>query len=53
VYTELVRSARPDLDPAELLHPEDVAGAVLYLLSLSERAAVDQIYIRRRNSSPF
>jgi 3-oxoacyl-[acyl-carrier protein] reductase len=53
VYTELVRSARPDLDPAELLHPEDVAGAVLYLLSLSERAAVDAIYIRRRNSSPF
>lgn len=53
VYTGLVRDARPDLDPAELLQPEDVAGAVLYLLSLSNRAAVDQIYIRRRNSSPF
>jgi 3-oxoacyl-[acyl-carrier protein] reductase len=53
VYTELVGAARPDLDPASLLHPDDVAGAVLYLLSLSERAAVDEIYIRRRNSSPF
>jgi 3-oxoacyl-[acyl-carrier protein] reductase len=53
VYTDLVRVARPDLDPAELLYPDDIAGAVLYLLSLSDRAAVDEIYIRRRNSSPF
>ena len=53
VDTDLVRQARPDLDPGELLAPEDVAGAVEYLLSLSDRAAVDQIYIRRRNSEPF
>jgi len=53
VYTELAAAARPDLDPSVLLHPEDVAGAVLYLVSLSERAAVDEIYIRRRKSSPF
>ena len=53
VDTEMVRSARPDLDPEELLAPEDVAGAVAYLLSLSERAAVDEIYIRRRNSKAF
>ena len=53
VFTELIAAARPDLNPAELLRPEDVAGAVLYLLSLSESAAVDEIYIRRRKSSPF
>jgi 3-oxoacyl-[acyl-carrier protein] reductase len=53
VYTELAGAARPDLDPSVLLHPDDVAGAVLYLLSLSDRAAVDEIYIRRRKSSPF
>lgn len=53
VDTKLVREARPDLKPAELLSPEDVAGAVDYLLTLSERAAVDEIYIRRRNSAPF
>lgn len=53
VATDMVRKARPDLDPLELLAPEDVAHTVAYLLSLSERAAVDQIYIRRRNSSPF
>lgn len=53
VDTGLVGSARPDLDRSVLLAPEDVAGAVMYLLSLSDRAAVDQIYIRRQQSSPF
>ncbi len=53
VATEMVTQSRPDLDPDELLQPEDVAGAVEYLLSLSDKAAVDQIYIRRRNSQPF
>jgi len=53
VDTDMVRAARPDLDPSVLLQPEDVAQTVMYLLSLSERAAVDQIYIRRRGSQPF
>jgi 3-oxoacyl-[acyl-carrier protein] reductase len=53
VDTDLVRDARPDLDPKMLLRPEDIAQAVLYLLSLSDRAAVDQIYIRRLTSQPF
>lgn len=53
VDTRMVRQARPDLDRAELLQPADVAAAVEYLLSLSDRAAVDQIYIRRANSKPF
>ncbi len=53
VDTDLVRNARPDLDPAILIQPEDIAHAVIYLLSLSERCAVDEIYIRRRGSKPF
>ncbi len=53
VDTRLVRDARPDLDSACLLSPDDVAQAVEYLLSLSDQAAVDQIYIRRRSSQPF
>jgi 3-oxoacyl-[acyl-carrier protein] reductase len=53
VDTDLVRAARPDLDPAVLLQPDDIAQTVLYLLSLSDRAAVDEIYIRRRKSQPF
>ena len=53
VDTDFVRSARPDLDPAILIRPEDIAQAVMYLLSLSEQCAVDEIYIHRRNSKPF
>lgn len=53
VDTDMVRAARPDLDSSILMQPEDVAQTVMYLLSLSDRAAVDQIYIRRRGSQPF
>ena len=53
VHTRLIADARPDLDPKILLQPEDIAHTVLFLLSLSERAAIDQIYIRRSGSKPF
>lgn len=53
VDTDLVRQARPDLSPDVLMQPEDIAQAVEYLLSLSPRAAVDQIYIRRQSGKPF
>ena len=53
VNTEMIAKSRPDLDASDLLEPEDIADAVMYLLGLSEKASVDQIYIRRRNSSPF
>ena len=49
----MVGRARPDLDRSVLLQPDDIAGTVMYLLSLSDRAAIDEIYIRRRASSPF
>ncbi|MGA2478908.1 MAG: SDR family oxidoreductase [Spirochaetia bacterium] len=53
VDTTLMDALRPDLDKAALMRPQDVADAVLFLLSLSETAAVDEIYIRRRSSAPF
>ncbi len=53
VDTTLVGDARPDLDRSLLMHPDDVAQSVMYLLSLSDRAAVDEIYIRRRSGKPF
>ena len=51
--TDLVRAARPGLDPSILMQPEDVARTVLFLLTLSDRCAIDEIYIRRRSSKPF
>lgn len=53
VDTDLVAESRPDLDRACLIAPEDIAETVLFLLTLSDRAAVDQIFIRRANSTPF
>jgi 3-oxoacyl-[acyl-carrier protein] reductase len=53
VDTQMIAIARPDLDPKILLQPEDIAHTVLFLLSLSDRAAIDQIYIRRSSSKPF
>src|SRR4029079_11007995 len=53
VDTDMVTQSRPELDRSVLMSPDDVANAVLYLLSLSPQAAVDQIYIRRHSSAPF
>jgi 3-oxoacyl-[acyl-carrier protein] reductase len=53
VDTEFVKITRPDLDTSILIVPEDIANTVIYLLSLSDRAVVDQVYIRRRSSTPF
>lgn len=51
--TEMVRKARPDIPPEELMKPEDIAQAVEYLLSLPEQTAVDELRLRRRTSKPF
>lgn len=53
VDTEMIGDARPDIDRSTLLKPEDIAAAVLFLLSLPPRAAIDEIYIRRSASKPF
>lgn len=53
VDTGLSATGRPDIDRSKLILPEDIAKTVLYLFSLSDRAWVDQIYVRRRTSSPF
>lgn len=53
VDTDMVRDARPDLDPETLIAAEDVADAVRYLVSLSPRVAVDEIVLRRRGAAPF
>ncbi|HUT66762.1 MAG TPA: SDR family oxidoreductase [Spirochaetota bacterium] len=53
VDTDFGKVARPDLDDSVLIPPEDIANTVLYLLSLSDRSMVDEIYIRRSASTPF
>lgn len=53
VDTDMIGDARPDLNRSELMSTQDIVQSVMYLLSLSPRASIDQIYIRRRTSPPF
>ena len=53
VATGLISSARPDIDPEELLKPEDIADLVAYLVKLPKRAMIDLVHIRRATSKPY
>ncbi|MFT3737781.1 MAG: SDR family oxidoreductase [Breznakibacter sp.] len=53
VATEMIKTARPDLDPATLIDPADVARTVSFLLSLKGTAQIDEIKIRRKDNVPF
>jgi len=53
VDTNLIAQARPDLDPAILMEPDDIAEIVLFLLTRRGNAIVDEINVRRSSSPPW
>ncbi|MDD5596834.1 MAG: SDR family oxidoreductase [Victivallaceae bacterium] len=53
VATEMVRQSRPDLNPEEIIQPEDVADLLEYLVKLPPRVSVDLVHLRRFKSSSF
>ena len=53
VDTALVAQSRPDLDRSVLMQPEEIAEIVLFLLTRSPNAVVDQINVRRATSEPW
>jgi 3-oxoacyl-[acyl-carrier protein] reductase len=53
VDTQLIRQARPDLNPSVLMQPEEIADIVLFLLTRRGNAVVDEIHVRRSNSTPW
>jgi len=53
VHTEMVAAARPDLDTSVLMTPQEIADAVLFLVSQRGNAVIDELHLRRRNSTPF
>ncbi len=53
VATGLISSARPDINPDELLQPDDIADLVAYLVKLPKRAMIDLVHIRRSTSKPY
>jgi len=53
VNTEMVRSARPDIDTSELISPEEVARTVRFLLEMEGNAVIDEISLRRKTKTPW
>lgn len=53
VATEMVTRMRPDLDPEELIQPEEIAEIVYFLLTRKGNGTIDQFYIRRFSGLAF
>jgi 3-oxoacyl-[acyl-carrier protein] reductase len=53
VYTELIRKVRPDLSAEGMIMPEEVADAIVFLLSYRGNAVIDEINIHRNGKEPF
>ena len=53
VDTQLVGSARPDLDTSVLMRPEEIADAVLFLVTREGNAVIDEIHLHRESSTPW
>jgi 3-oxoacyl-[acyl-carrier protein] reductase len=53
VDTQLIRQARPDLDPSIVMQPQEIADIVLFLLTRQGNAMIDEIHVRRAASTPW
>ena len=53
VDTDMVRTTRSDIDVSNLIQPEEIADIVEFLLTHRGNAIIDNINVRRSNSSPF
>lgn len=53
VDTDLVSSARPDLDRSGLIRPDDIADAMEFLLRQEGNAITDMVQVRRRGNAPW
>ena len=53
VHTEFATNARPDLDTSVLIHPDDIADIVLFLVTRRGNSVIDEIYVRRSASTPW
>ena len=53
VATEMVTRMRPDIDPDELIQPEEIAEIVRFLVTKKGKGTIDQFYIRRYSGLAF
>ena len=53
VDTAMAGQSRPDLDRSVLMQPEEIADAVLFLVTRRGKAVVDEIHLHREASPPW
>ena len=53
VATEMVKKMRPDIDPSELIEPEEIAEIVRFLVTRKGNGTLDKFYIRRYSGLAF
>ena len=53
VATEMVAKTRPDLNPDVLMAPEDIADIVVFLVTRTGNAVIDEVHVRRAVSDPW
>ncbi|MGE5293449.1 MAG: SDR family NAD(P)-dependent oxidoreductase [Solirubrobacterales bacterium] len=53
VDTGMVGNVRPDIKTADLIGPQEVAELVLYLVTRTGNAVVDELHIRRAAAAPW
>ena len=53
VYTDMIKTARPDLSGEDMIMPEDVAETVLFLIKNRTNAVIDEIRLHRAAKQPF
>lgn len=53
VATEMVKKMRPDIDPSELIQPEEIAEIVRFFVTRKGSGTIDQFYIRRYTGLAF
>jgi len=53
VFTDMVKSVRPDLSDEGMISPEEIADIVLFLLQHRGNAVIDEIGVHRVGKAPF
>ena len=53
VDTGMIREMRPDIDPGELIAPEEIAQVVAELVAMRGNAVIDEVAIRRRRKAAW
>lgn len=53
VYTDMVKSVRPDLSEEGMISPEEIADIILFLLQHRGNAVIDEINVHRAGKAPY